>query len=46
MPICKSPSLLYGSVLFLKRIDSYAFIVEQLKKNHFLNEISYKNLNF
>jgi hypothetical protein len=45
-PFIKSPSFLYGSVFFLKRIDYYAFIAEQLNKNHFLNEISYENLKF
>jgi len=44
-PSIKSPSLWYGSDLFLKNIY-YAFIIRKWKKTHFLNGISSENFKF
>jgi hypothetical protein len=45
-PSIKSPPLWYGSDLFLKICYYYAFIIKQMQKTHFLNEISSKNFKF
>ncbi len=47
MPIYKISFFKNMVVVFsFKKIDYYVFIAEQLGKNKFLNEISYKNLKF
>jgi hypothetical protein len=42
-PFIKSFSLWYGTGFFLIYIYCYAFIVQNEKNTHFLNEISSKN---
>jgi hypothetical protein len=45
-PSIKSPPLWYGSDCFLKVRYYYAFIIKQMQKTHFFNEISSKNFKF
>jgi hypothetical protein len=40
-PSMKSPPICYGSEFILKRRHYYAFIVKQMQKIYFLNEISF-----
>jgi hypothetical protein len=45
-PSIKFPSLWYGNDFFLKGRYHYTFFTKKMKKIHFLNGISSKNLNF